>query len=65
MDLRCENGIKFGELFVEERLLDVKCRSSRCGAERGVVVIHRFDLGSGNLLATKRFKDPAIRKEKS
>jgi hypothetical protein len=55
-ELRCDNGILFG--IVEERFLDVKCRSRRCGHEAGVVVIHRFDLGSGDLQGTRKFKDP-------
>lgn len=64
MELRCENGIKFGE--ITGGLLEVKCRSSRCGhGIDGVVVIHRFDPLNGELLETRRFKDPATgRKER-
>lgn len=61
-DLRCENGIKFGELY--EDSLEVKCRSSRCGARPGVVVIHKFDSSTGVLLETSRFQDPAVQKRK-
>lgn len=60
MDLRCENGIKFGE--VTRDFLEVKCRSRRCGAEPGVVVLHRFS-HDGELRQTLRFKD-ASSKEK-
>ena len=64
MDLRCENGIKFGEIIPEESLVEVKCRSRRCGHEAGSVVIHRFDLETGELKGTLKFKDPAnARKE--
>lgn len=61
MDLRCENGIKFGE--VGDGFIEVKCRSRRCGAAPGVIVIHRISLASGELLRTERFRDIALRKE--
>lgn len=57
MDLRCDNKILHG--ILEGGSLEVKCRSSRCGARKGVVVIHCFDVESGALLETKVFKDPA------
>lgn len=58
-DLRCPNGIKFGEHGTADRaVIEFKCRSSRCGAERGVVVIHRFDAMTGELLATQRLTEP-------
>lgn len=56
MDLRCENGIKFGE--INDGVLEVKCRSNRCGARQGIVVIHRYDCLTGRPLRTRRFKDP-------
>jgi hypothetical protein len=57
-ELRCDNNIKFGELDREDHVLEVKCRSRRCGAEPGVVVVHGFDLESGKLLGTRKFRDP-------
>ena len=60
MDLRCENGIKFGEITPD--FFEVKCRSKRCGAVAGVVVLHRFS-HDGGLQQTLRFKD-ASSKEK-
>lgn len=61
-DLRCDNGILFGRLT--DGVVEVKCRSSFCGHERGVVVIHRFSTLTGDLLETLRFRDPAYtRKE--
>jgi hypothetical protein len=57
MELRCENKILHG--IIEDGFLDVKCRSSRCGARRGVVVIHRFSISSWVLLETKVYQDPA------
>jgi len=59
-ELRCPNGIKFGELTPE--FIEVKCRSKRCGAKPGVVVIHRFD-HQGSLIATQHYRDPAFREE--
>lgn len=61
VELKCRHGIKFAEL--ENSVLYVKCRSARCGAERGVVVLHRFDTITGELLGTDRFRDPVITKE--
>lgn len=56
MDLRCD-AKKFGEL-TECGKLEVKCPSKFCGAAPGVVVLHRFDPLTGELLETKRFRDP-------
>ena len=56
MDIRCPHK-KFAELS-EDGLLEIKCQSKFCGAEPGVVVLHRFDAMTGNLVDTKRFRDP-------
>lgn len=48
--------------MLEDGILEFKCRSSRCGAGRGKVIIHRFSATSGDLLETKVFKDPTDRK---
>lgn len=53
-ELRCNHKL-FGVLQGDR--LEVKCNSSHCGAGRGVVVLHYFDL-EGNLQDTKRYKDP-------
>jgi len=63
MDLRCDNGIKFGELLPEEEVVEVKCRSRRCGHEDGTVVFHRFSLKTGELQGTLKFKNPSTGKE--
>ena len=60
MDLRCDNWIKFGDLDVEAGVLAVKCRSKLCGAAIGVVVIHEFDIHTGNKLRTRVFRDPLV-----
>lgn len=58
-DVRCDSGILFGMLDSDTMVLETKCRSGRCGAAPGVVVIHRFSCTTGELLGTQRFKDPA------
>lgn len=69
MEIRCDNGILFGVIEEEDRdgvvtrVLEVKCRSRRCGHEAGAVVLHRFDLETGNIQGTLKFKDPVTRKE--
>lgn len=66
MEARCDYGILFFCVVdVDgEHLLEVKCRSSRCGAEPGVVVLHRFTV-NGHLRDTLRFRDPGYRREVS
>jgi hypothetical protein len=39
-------------------IVEVKCRNGQCGARRGVVVLHRFDGRTGQLVETLRFRDP-------
>lgn len=56
MDLRCESRILFG--IIDHSEVEVKCRSHRCGAGEGVVVLHRFSLATGELVATNRYKNP-------
>lgn len=64
MEARCDYGLLFFRAVeVEgETLIEVKCRSSYCGKEPGVVVLHRFTV-NGVLHSTQRFKDPGYRKE--
>lgn len=62
-DLRCPNGILFGKLG--DGVLEVKCRSSRCGASAGKVILHQFSSSTGELLDTKVYRDPHIKKKGS
>lgn len=62
-ELRCPNRILFGVL--DDRIIEVKCKSNRCGARAGVVILHRFDADSGNFLETKVFLDPSNLKDRS
>ena len=61
MDLRCDNGILFG--VVEDGFLEVTCKSTRCGKEPGVVVLHKIDLASGEVVSTRKFRDINTREE--
>lgn len=63
VELRCEHKILFGVLYSEQGVVEFKCRSARCGARPGAVVIHRFDVHTGVLLKTYKFKDPGKREE--
>lgn len=59
MELRCPSRIKHGELVAG--VLEVRCRSNRCGHEPGVVVLHRFDALTGELIETRKYNDPVRR----
>jgi hypothetical protein len=56
-ELRCAFK-KFGELYPEDGILEIKCSSSYCGARPGVIVIHGFDIQTGKLVGTDIYKDP-------
>lgn len=53
--LRCPSK-KHAEV-ISDHVIEVKCSSRFCGAGRGVVVLHRFDLTTGETTTTK-FSDP-------
>lgn len=55
VELRCPNGIKFAELL--DGVIEVKCRSNRCGAGEGIIVLHQFDAATGEFKGTKRFRE--------
>jgi hypothetical protein len=60
MEMRCGHklhGVISGDY------LEVKCSSSFCGAKPGVVVIHRFNSKSGDLVDTKQYRDTPIVKQ--
>ena len=61
MDLRCPNK-KHGEI-TQPGVIEVKCVSRFCGAGDGVIVLHKFDSRTGELINTHRYKNP-IKKEK-
>jgi hypothetical protein len=62
-ELRCPNRKLFG--IIDDGVIEVKCNSNRCGARSGVVILHRFDIHTGNFLETKVFLDPSTMKDRS
>lgn len=56
-ELRC-GGTMHGKM-PSPTLLEVPCKRRVCGKEPGVVVLHTFDLTTGNLVGTVRFADPS------
>ena len=64
MDLRCPHR-KFGVLVqpsVTPGLVEMSCPSRWCGKAPGVVVIHRFNTATGQLVSTRSFKEPVKEK---
>jgi len=61
MELRCDSK-KHGELIVPGEVIEVKCDSRFCGAKGGVIVLHKFDVHSGELLDTNKY-NTNIRRE--
>lgn len=60
-ELRCDNK-KHGELV--EGILEIKCSSRFCGAGTGVVIIHCWDVSTGERLADRKFADPVVVKQR-
>jgi hypothetical protein len=61
MELRCDEGRILHGKLLDNGLVEVKCRSRFCGATRGLVVLHRFNLDTGELVETQVFKNPTTR----
>lgn len=55
MEVRCDNK---KHAVIEDGVIQIRCGSAFCGKRPGVVVLHMFDVASGNMIDTKRFKDP-------
>lgn len=58
-ELRCD-AKKHGELD-DEGHLEVKCSSRFCGAKPGTIVLHKFDLETGQLVSTHQYKEIGAR----
>jgi hypothetical protein len=59
VELRCPANLLCG--IVEgpaSGRLEVKCRGKWCGHQKGTVVLHTFDLGTGEIVSTRKFSDP-------
>lgn len=61
MQLRCDHRIH--GIVREENRLEVKCTRRACGVVSGVVVLHYFDLTTGELVDTKKFSDPVVERK--
>ena len=61
MQLRC-GGNKLHGIMVTPGSgeLEVRCESRWCGKETGIVVLHQFDLSTGEY-STKKFQEPTHR----
>ena len=64
MELRCDSSILHG-IMVGDGIIELPCRSRWCGKRPGVVVLHRFNINTGELLETLRFSEPKVAKEDS
>lgn len=58
MDLRC-NAKLHGK--IDKDLIEVRCSSRWCGKQPGVVVVHRFNRHTGELIETLLFKNPELK----
>jgi len=56
--LRCPNSLH--GIVTDEGLIEIACKSRWCGKEPGIVVLHRFDAKTGELVETLKFKAPPI-----
>jgi hypothetical protein len=55
LELRCDSK-KHGVLIEPGfGILEVKCDSRFCGARTGAIVLHRFDLTTGEMVDTHRY----------
>lgn len=63
MELRCTN--KLHAVLREAEYVEVKCDSRFCGHRPGVVVLHRFDVHTGQLIETKRYQDPTTKERRA
>lgn len=54
-ELRCPSKLHG---VVKDRLIEVKCNSKFCGADRSTIVLHYFDPETGELAETAKYKNP-------
>lgn len=54
-EMRCET--KLHGILVDG-VIEIKCSSKFCGAAAGVVVLHRFDPMTGDLISTNKYRTP-------
>lgn len=56
MELRCASKILHG--IIDGDIIEVACKSRWCGKRPGVVVRHRFNKITGELVETREFSEP-------
>lgn len=63
IQLRCKSKLQgiLKELANGKKVLEVRCKDKWC-AERGagVIVLHYFNVDTGELVETKKFRDPKV-----
>lgn len=55
-DIRC--GAKLHARLISLDVVEIKCDSRFCGSGKGTVVLHTFDIHTGKMIGTRRFKAP-------
>ena len=64
MELRCENRLHGRLSEVDGRqAVEIQCRSDFCKGPERAVVLHFFDIHTGDLIATRRYKNPIAGRE--
>lgn len=56
MDLRCES--KLHGVAVAHNVIEISCNSRFCGASSDVLVLHKFNTLTGEVISTRRYKKP-------
>lgn len=56
MDFRCPSSLH--ARLTEQGFVEVACKSRWCGKKPGIVVLHRFNAETGELVETLQFKAP-------
>jgi hypothetical protein len=54
-ELKCSSGRLLGT--TEGHFVEIACRSTKCGKRPGVVVIHKFDVRTGECISTRQYKE--------
>ncbi len=62
MQLRCSSTM---HAKLDGDKLKVRCRRRPCGAKRGVIVVHTFDLTTGKMVGTTMYADPIVKEDDS
>lgn len=60
MDIRCPGKKHLVTVTECVGVVERKCDSRVCGAGRGQVVLHQWDLSTGELTRTTRFRNPQL-----